>query len=214
LKPDPLKRLHLNLGAQAKQLTSNPRTSMPPANEVVKARVESEVRRLSDQVSEGLTRPWETAIRRASISRLEDVNDQLDKVLSATELGAEKIPAWTSTIRVLQWLLLGVGLAGAGWLAVLAGLAFLQMPIPTVPRWLGVPAPTWMLGGGVVLGLLLAWLCRGLVSLSANTRARNAESALREGVHDVAQELIVTPINTELDAYATVRNGLAQASRS
>ncbi|MCW2834552.1 MAG: transporter, partial [Nocardioides sp.] len=61
-KPDPLKRLHLDLGAAGKQLTGAARTSVPQATGVQKARVDTEVRALADQVSEDMGQPWATAI--------------------------------------------------------------------------------------------------------------------------------------------------------
>ena len=47
LKPDPLKRLHLDLGRGGKQLTSRARTSVPQPTQVQRARVDTEVRALS-----------------------------------------------------------------------------------------------------------------------------------------------------------------------
>jgi hypothetical protein len=64
LRPDPLKRLHLDLGAAGKQLTSRSRTSVPEATPVQKARVDSEVRELADDVSAGMALPWTEAVRR------------------------------------------------------------------------------------------------------------------------------------------------------
>ena len=60
LKPDPLKRLHLDLGSAGKQFTGAARTSVPKATGVQKARVDTEVRALADQVSDGMGQPWVT----------------------------------------------------------------------------------------------------------------------------------------------------------
>ena len=53
---DPLKRLHLELGAAGKHLSGRARTSVPEATQVERARVDAEVRALADDVSEGLSR--------------------------------------------------------------------------------------------------------------------------------------------------------------
>ena len=53
LKPDPLKRLHLDLGREGKQLTGAARTSVPEATQVQRARVDTEVRALADDASAG-----------------------------------------------------------------------------------------------------------------------------------------------------------------
>jgi hypothetical protein len=90
-------------------------------------------------------------------------------------------------------------------------MGFLELPEPTTPKVGGVPVPTLMLVGGVALGLLLALLCRVLVRMTARRRAAAADRLLRSAVHDVAVELVVDPIRTELQAHSDVRQGLARA---
>src|SRR3954451_18685871 len=70
LRPDPLKRLHLDLGTSGRDLVASARSSIPDANQIQNARIESAVRALSDKVSDGLSRPWANALRRASTSGL------------------------------------------------------------------------------------------------------------------------------------------------
>ncbi|PUA80971.1 YfjP family GTPase [Nocardioides currus] len=211
LKPDPLKRLHLDLGSAGKQLTGAARTSVPQATGVQKARVDTEVRALADQVSDGMGQPWVTAIRRASVSRLPDLGDRLDRSVAATDLGAEKIPVWAGLVRVLQWLLIVTAVVGAGWLAVLAFGSYARLPEPPTPAVVGFPVPTLMLLGGILLGVLLALVCRVLVSMTAKRRARAADKRLRDAISSVSQELVVQPIQSELAAYSTMREGLAVA---
>ncbi len=210
-RPDPIKRLHLDLGSAGKQLTGRSRTSMPQATQVQRARVDSEVRALADDTSAGLSRPWAEAIRRASVSRLSDLGDGLDRALAGTDLGVERVPAWASAVRALQWLLIVIALTGAGWLGALAVMAYLQAPEPSTPRLGGLPVPTMLLLGGVALGVLLALLCRFLVAATARRRARGVDRRLREAVRTVSQELVIKPVEAELQAYTTVCNGLAKA---
>ena len=213
LRPDPLKRLHLDLGDDGRQLTGRARTSVPAATQVQRARVDSEVRSLADDVSQGLARPWVEAIRRASVTRLPDLNDRLDRALGATDLGAARIPAWAGVVRVLQWLLIVTALAGAGWLCVLAALSYLQLASPSAPESEGLPLPTLMLLGGVAFGVLLALVCRVLVAATARRRARSADRRLRAAIGEVSDELVVQPVEDELTAYGAVRTGLAAALR-
>jgi GTPase Era involved in 16S rRNA processing len=208
-KPDPLKRLHLELGPDARALTGTARTSMPEATQVQRARVDTEVRALADDVSDGLGRPWVESIRRASVARLPDLNDRLDAALGAADLGVRRIPVWANAVRVLQWLLIVAALGGAAWTAVLVASGTLGDT--NTPKAAGVALPLVLLGGGVVLGILLALVCRGLVSMTARRRAAVADKRLREAVHAVSDELVVKPVEAELIAYTTVRNGLAKA---
>ena len=211
LRPDPLKRLHLDLGKDGKQYTGRGRTSVPAPTQVQRAGVDREVRAVADTVSAPLTRPWAESVRRASVSRLPDLNDRLDSALGATELNAERIPVWAGLVRVLQWLLLLAALAGAVWLGVLATDRYLGVSEPSTPDVAGIPVPTVMLLGGVVLGVVLALVCRILVSATARSRARSADRRLRAAIAEVADELVVAPVRAELAAYDAVRDGLARA---
>ncbi|GAB3037284.1 hypothetical protein GCM10011376_31600 [Nocardioides flavus (ex Wang et al. 2016)] len=213
LKPDPLKRLHLDLGAAGKELTSAARTSVPQATGVQRARVDTEVRALADQVGEGMAASWAGAVRAASVSRLPDVNDRLDRAVATTDLGAARIPAWAGLVRVLQYVLIISAIVGAGWLALLALGSYARLPEPPTPEIGAFPLPTLLLLGGLVLGILLALVCRWLVAATARKRARTADKRLRDAISEVSAELVVAPIEAELASYATVREGLTAALR-
>jgi len=162
-------------------------------------------------VTEGLGRTWAAAVRRASVSRLDDVHDRLDRALGATDLGAARIPVWAGLVRVLQWALILAAVAGAVWLGSLAVMGYLQVPAPETPSLIGVPVPTLLLLGGIGLGILLALLCRWLVSLTARARARKADQRLRAAIREVCAELVIAPVETELAAHRDVRAGLDRA---
>ena len=213
LRPDPLRRLHLDLGKDSKQLTALARGSVPEASPVQRARVDSAVRDVADDVAKELSPPWAAAVRRASVSRLPDLNDALDKAVVGTDLGVSRTPVWWRLVRALQWLLLLTAVGGGLWLAGLAVMGYLQLPAPGMPSWQGLPVPTLMLLGGVVVGVALALLSRVFVSVSARSKARTAERRLRSAIEDVTERLVVEPIEAEVEAYRTTRDGLAAATR-
>jgi len=209
LKPDPLKRLHLDLGSVGKELTGRSRTSVPAATAVQRARVDSEVRALADDASTGLGGTWQESIRQASVSRIGDLNDRLDAALGDTDLGASRLPAWAGLIRVLQWLLILAAVGGGVWsvAALLSG----GLDDDSIPHVAGVALPLVLLIGGVALGIVLALVCRLLVAATARSRAARADQRLRSAVSEVSQELVVAPIQAELAAYSEVRTGLDRA---
>ena len=211
LRPDPLRRLHLDLGKEGSLLTGRGRTSVPSATPVERARVDAEVRALADEVSAPLSRPWADSVRRASVARIPDLGDRLDAALGETDVGTGRMPVWAGFVRMLQWLLLVVALAGLGWSAVLLSDPWFGVGRPDTPDVEGFPVPVILLLGGVLLGLLLALLGRFLVSATARSRARAADRRLRSAIASVAEELVVTPVRAELAAYDTVREGLARA---
>lgn len=210
-KPDPLKRLHLNLGADAKALTGAARTSVPGTTQVQRARVDTEVRALVDDLTVGFKQNWAHSVRAASVSRLPDVGDRLDRALATTDLGADRIPMWANAVRVLQWILITAALTGAAWMALLVFGSAAGLPDVPTPEVAGWPLPTLLLGGGVVLGVILALVCRVLVSLTAKRRAQVADHRLRAAIREVSDELVVTPVRAELEAYATTRAGIDAA---
>lgn len=211
LRPDPLKRLHLDLGSSGRELSGRSRTSVPAPTQVQRARVDSAVRGVADDVAKDLSRPWAHAVREASLSRHDDLNDRLDRALGDTDLGASRIPVWAGFVRVLQWLFLLAALAGLAWLGALFAVRYLTVELPATPDVAGYPLPLLLLAGGVVLGILLALFCRLLVRATARRRARAADRRLRARISEVASELVVAPVQEVLAGYDAARRGIDQA---
>ncbi|GAB2617762.1 50S ribosome-binding GTPase [Nocardioides ginkgobilobae] len=206
MRPDPLKKLELDLGADARTLRGSG-AALPQATAVQRARIDSEVRALADDVSQGLAAPFAESVRAASTARLDEVGDRIDAAVRGVDLDATRLPVWAGAVRVLQWLLVLAALGGAAW--SVAALA--SGGLSDLPRAGGVALPLLLLGGGVVLGVLLALLCRGLVSATARSRAATADGRLRAAVSEVSAELVVAPVQAELTAYTAVRKGLDRA---
>jgi GTP-binding protein EngB required for normal cell division len=213
LRPDPLRRLHLDLGEAGRELTVRSRTSLPEATPVQRARVDTAVRAVVDEVSAPLERPWAAAVRRASVSRLPELEDALDRAVTGTDLGVSGTPWWWRLLRGLQLTVLAVATAGALWLTVLFALGYLQLPAPEAPDVEGLPVPTLLLVAGVLAGLLLTLLSKPLNHATARSRARQADRRLRSAVAEVTHELVTGPIEAELTAHTEARDAVAAALR-
>lgn len=209
LRPDPLRRLDLDLGDSARDLTT--RTSIPEPTQVQRARVDTEVRALADDASDGLGPAWRRSVRSASVERLPELSDRLDAALAGTDLGVARLPWWAHLVRLLQWLLILAAVAGLCWLASVVATRWITSDAVDVPAVWGVPAPVLLLAGGVVAGILLAVICRLLVSRTARSRARSADRRLRAAIDEVSAELVVTPVETELAHHADLRKALDTA---
>jgi GTP-binding protein EngB required for normal cell division len=215
-KPDPLRRLHLDrLTSGRRQKEIDPsrvgRTSLPATSGVQTARVNTAIRALADEASDGLNRGWADAIKSAARSTEGILPDALDRAVATTDLDVDAHRGWWQVIRVLQWLLVAAVVAGLAWLGSAFVLAYLQLPPLPKVTWWGFPAPTVLTVGGVLAGLLVAGLSRIGVEVGARRRSRNAARALRRSIGSVTQELVVAPVETERERYEKARVSLERA---
>ena len=216
-KPDPLRRLHLDrLGVGRRHKEIDPagvgRTSLPATSGVQKARVDTAVRTLADEAAQGLTRGWADAIKQAARSSEDALPDRVDRAIATTDLDLAQHRRWWQVVRVLQWLLVAAVVAGLGWLGVSFLLVYLQLPPLPEVTWWGLPAPTVLLVGGVLAGLLLAGLARIFVEVGARRRTSQARQSLRAAIARVTGELVIDPVKAEQDRYEKARLALERAS--
>lgn len=217
LRPDPLRRLHLAQrvgGGKGPQTpgavstgTGSPgadleamvtaRTSLPAPAPAQRARVDSAVRAEIGRTTQGLTGLWRGAVVTAGRANEDDLSDALDLAVGRVELPVREQPRWWKATSALQWGLLGLAIAGGLWLVLLAALGWLQIDVDS-PTVVGLPLPTLLLVGGVLLGLLLAGVGRRAARVGGRRRGASAERALRAAVEDVATRLIVDPMSAEL----------------
>ena len=209
LRPDPLKRLRLSDTPD-----EDVRTSLPQATSVQRAQVEAGIRALAGDAARGLPDPWPSLARRAATASASELADRLDRAVAGSQLRMTR-PRWWKPVRVLQLGLAIVALAGVLWLAALAGLGYLQLDdvVPT-PDLAGIPAPTALLAGGLLAGLLVALLARIANGFGARRRTRRARRALDERVGAVADELVIAPLEAELGTHDRLRRSLAAARRA
>jgi GTP-binding protein EngB required for normal cell division len=215
-KPDPLRRLHLDrLGAGRRRQEIDPsrvgRTSLPATSGVQKARVDTALRVLADEASDGLNRGWADAIKAAARSSEAVLPDILDRAVATTDLDVQAHRGWWQVVRVLQWLLVTAVVGGLVWLGLAFLLAYLQLPPLPKVSWWGFPAPTVLTVGGVLAGLLVAGLARIGVEVGARQRVRNAAGALRRSIAKVTSELVVQPVEAERERYENARIALERA---
>jgi hypothetical protein len=105
-------------------------------------------------------------------------------------------------------------LAGGLWLLVLAALGYLRVDeVVPLPEAYGIPIPTWLLVGGALAGIALAVRARLANGVGARRRARAAARSLRARVEEVGHELVVAPVEAELDVERRLCEAVANARR-
>nr|BFE83989.1 hypothetical protein GCM10020093_065900 [Planobispora longispora] len=161
----------------------------------------------------GAPGPWAAAVRHAARSRMNELEDRLDRAVATTSLGASRRPAWWRVMGTVQWLVLTAALAGALWLLGLFAMDYLRLPEPPVPTAGEAPWPTLLLLGGILLGLVLALLSRAVAWLGGRRRARKAARALRASVAEVGHALVLEPVEEELSRYHRFTEAVTTARR-
>jgi len=213
-KPDPLRRLRLGGAVRRKEIaspTQTSRTSLPARSGVQQARVDTALRTLADEASAGLQRGWSDAVRATTRRSGDGLSDALDRAVATTDLDVDRHRRWWSAVRVLQWVLVAAVVVGLGWLGAAFLLAYLQLPPLPQVVWFRFPAPTVLVVGGVLAGLLVASLARIGVVIGAHRRARLARQRLLTAVSQVSAEQVVAPVREELQRYETARAAIVRA---
>ena len=196
LKTDPLRTWQTSVGGPV-------RAGLDGA--VAGAQVDAALRDLTGEVSAGLATGWVDAVKRAATASRDDLPHDVDSAMGAVDLGTAQPMRWWRAIRVVQWVLIGVVVAGVVW-ALLSGLLTFA-----VPSWRGVKWTLLVIVAGVVAGLLLALVCHLLVSAAAARRGAQARGALQSCIAQVTRTKVVDPVNEELDRYAQFTAAVARA---
>ncbi|MEV0614501.1 GTPase [Nonomuraea sp. NPDC050404] len=204
-RPDPLRRLRI-AGRQSKEIVG--RTSVPAASAVQRAQVETAVRDVGEVASAELPGPWAAATRQAARSRAGELADAVDRAVATTSAVGTKRPRWWRAVNLLQWLVFATMLTGALWLAGLFAMDYLRLPQPPLPTAGVVPWPTVLLAGGALAGVLIALLSRLAAWAGGRRRARRTAKALRKAIGTVGAELVLEPVEAELETYARFTEAL------
>nr|WP_206068086.1 YfjP family GTPase [Nonomuraea sp. FMUSA5-5] len=224
-RPDPLRRLRLgglspagravrSAGGRADRGADREivgRTSVPAASAVQRAQVETAVRDVGEVAAAGMPGAWAAAVRQAARSRAPELADAVDRAVATTSAVGTRRPRWWRAVNVVQWAVFAAMLAGALWLGVLFGMDYLRLPQPPLPTVGVVPWPTVLLVGGVLAGVLIALLARLAAWAGGRRRARRTGRALRASIGRVGEELVLEPVEAELDTYARFKEAVDQA---
>lgn len=209
LRPHPLRRLHLGQG-------SSGRSSLPQLSGVQLARSENAVRQALVTIGADLPEPWPDRIREVGTPNQAQLNNQLDTVVSeaARATGRGRNPRWWTVANGIQLALAVTAIVGAVWLALLAFGAYLRLPDVPTPDIAdsGIPYPTAMLIGGLVLGVLLAAVFRQLAAIGARRRASAVRKNAETAVARVTRDLVIEPVNAELAVRSRLHELLTAAA--
>ena len=206
LRPHPLRRLHLGSG-------SGGRSSLPEPSGAQRARVSAAVRNAADAATEGLPAPWPSLVRKAAVPDAATLEARIDDAVGdATRKHHQRNPLWWKLVGLIQMLVLVGTVVGLGWLGIIFLAQWFQLPDLPTPEVQGVPAPTGLALGGLLLGWLIGLLSRQIARVGAKRRSRAVHKEASKAVTGLADELILEPIRTELESRSQLHELLATAS--
>jgi hypothetical protein len=203
LRPDPLKRLGLQREQVKDQRAELHRSSIPRPSPAQRAAVDLALQDLGDRAGAGLPLRWAQAVERAAEPAPERITDGLDRAIVATPLRTRR-PLWWPVAAILQLIFAAAVVAGVVWLIVLAVLGWAQIHV-TAPSLGPVPFPLVLLVGGVVLGLVTAWICRIVAIRGARRRGRRVRRRLEEAIAEGTESLILAPVRRVLAEHRQTR---------
>ena len=173
-----------------------------------RSQVDLAVTTFVSRIAGALPLRWARAVRLAVAQPDRDVVAELDDRLSAVDLRVER-PAWWKAAQAAHYLLLALAVLGSGW-SLAAALVWLAGGTPGTGRSVGgVALPVVLLLVGLVLGLLLAVVSSAVIGAAARRRRALLEDQLRTAVQDVAQRLVVDPVEGVLARHRTTREALS-----
>lgn len=208
LRADPIRRLGLGRTGVEPELI---RTSLPEPTPVQRARADSAVRALGDSAAGAAPGPWRESIRDAASASAAQLPDVLDQAVVSTDLEVARRPTWWGVAGAIQWIALVIAAVGALWLIALAASSFLQFDVPT-PDVGALPVPTMLLIGGVVIGLVVALVSLIAARSGGRRRAAAVRRQLRDVVDRVASDVVIEPVDAELERYRSFRAALESAT--
>jgi energy-coupling factor transporter ATP-binding protein EcfA2 len=191
-----------------------PTGSVSPGEAAPTSAVDLAVRGLAERAGERLPEPWSAAVTKAARSRIAELPAALHRVVGTTGPNLLGNPPWWRVATAAQWLGAVVALFGVLWLAAGAVLRVLALPTLEYPAVGGLPLPTALVIGGLLVGLLLSLLSRPMVRFAARRAGARADRQLRFAVAEVGREYVVAPVRDVLHRYAEAREGLALARAS
>ncbi|MBP2702883.1 ABC transporter [Microbispora sp. RL4-1S] len=210
LRPDPASSLRLGgVKDDIRELVGSSVSAQP-------AEVDNAVHALADGLAAGMPQVWRQGVLEAARSRSADLPGALTNELAEAAPPLNRVPAWWWLLKIWQYLLVVMFAAGLGWAgAVLAyGVFEVGRPPAAVLGDVGVlPWVGLMLLSVVGLGLLTGLASRNFVVLEAGKERERLELDMRRRVGGVAHDMVITPVEGELNRYNEFYGALGAARR-
>ncbi len=176
--------------------------------------IDNTLNALAGDICAPLPLPWSRTVRAATRSQATRIPAELGSALKESIPEVNRLPGWWRLVRVWQWALVAVAVAGLAWLGALVAFGVLQISRQSTPLLDDptlIPWVCFMLAAILLLGLLTSVGCQNVVALAAERQRDRIIELIRDRISAVTQDKVLMPIHQELSEYARYRDELRSA---
>ncbi|WP_405086463.1 GTPase [Microbispora sp. NBC_01389] len=210
VRPDPLKSLRLGaVKDDIRGLVGSSVTAQP-------AEVDNAVTALSDGLTAGMPEQWCDGVRQAARSRSGELPGALSAELSELAPPLDRVPGWWWLLKIWQYLLVVMFAAGLAWAGAILAYGVFEAGRPPAEVLGDVALLPWvglMMISVLGLGLFSAMAGRNFVVLGAGRERDRLERDMRRRVDHLAQDMVVQPVERELNRYNDFFGAMAATRR-
>ncbi|GAA4196747.1 GTPase [Microbispora amethystogenes] len=210
VRPDPLKSLRLGaVKDDIRGLVGSSVTAQP-------AEVDNAVTALSDGLTAGMPEQWRDGVREAARSRSAEVPGALSAELAEVAPPLDRVPGWWWLLKIWQYLLVVMFAAGVAWAGAILAYGVFKAGRPPAEVLGDVALLPWvglMMISVLGLGLFSAMASRNFVVLGAGRERDRLERDMRRRVDLLAQDMVVQPVERELNRYNDFFGAMAATRR-
>ncbi|WP_182885718.1 GTPase [Microbispora sp. H10885] len=210
VRPDPIKSLRLGaVKDDIRGLVGSSVTAQP-------AEVDNAVTALSDGLTAGMPEQWRDGVRQAARSRSGELPGALSAELSEVAPPLDRVPGWWWLLKIWQYLLVIMLAAGLAWAGAILAYGVFKAGRPPAEALGDVALLPWvglMVISVLGLGLFSAMASRNFVVLGAGRERDRLERDMRRRVDLLAQDMVIQPVERELNRYNEFFGAMAATRR-
>ena len=173
----------------------------PGVSPLAEAHVSAALRAAADPMAKALGPAWQPRVKRLIDDAHAPILAGLDQAASRTLSLPDALPGWVGLLKATQFIGMFAVIIGVLWLTALRLVgAFLLVDVQTLREAAipigALPAPTWLVVIGLVVGLVATLLASIGGSLLAKKRGDAAVAQLLGGINHLIDEHLRTPLET------------------
>ncbi|GAB3904056.1 hypothetical protein GCM10027612_71360 [Microbispora bryophytorum subsp. camponoti] len=180
------------------------------------AEVDNAVQALADGLTAGMPEVWRDGVREAARSRVDELPEALSEELAEVAPPLDRVPVWWWLLKVWQYLLVVMFVASLAWAGAILAYGVFKAGRPPAEVLGDVAVLPWvglMIISVLGLGLFSAMASRNFVVLAAGKERDRLERDMRRRVGVLAQNMVVEPVERELNRYNEYFGAMAATRR-